>query len=170
MKTKPMNCRKGFTLIELIVVIIIIGVIASVAFSTMGKRVPNYKLKAAAEELRASMQRAKVMAVKSNRNVGMEFTDVACPPTGGSYRMFIDNGSGGGTSKDDTMNGNEKPFLSVTLPEGVCLKSTTFAGDSGGFTAQGTASSGAGEVTLGHEKLTHEYEVSLLVSGGVRIQ
>ena len=118
------------------------------------------------------MQDAKAMAVKTNRNVGMEFFTTACPPDGGSYRMFVDDGAGSGTSKDDQMTGGEKPFLSVTMPKGVCLASTTWPNNRGGFTAQGVASAtgGPGSVTLKHIKISRSYTISQLVSGGIRMQ
>jgi hypothetical protein len=103
------------------------------------------------------------MAIKSNRNVGIEFTTVGCPPEGGGYRMFIDN------NKDNTMNGADTSFYSATLGGGVCLSSTTFTGNRAGFTARGVASGGTGAATLGHIDITRTYKISLLVSGGVKM-
>lgn len=161
----------GFTIVEIMVVIVIVGVLASIAFSGLRTWIPNYRLKAAAEELHSSMQRAKAMAVKANRSVGMEFFPVVCPPEGGSYRFFIDDGAGTGTAKDDTMTGSESAFLSVSMPAGVCLSGTSWGGNRGGFTAQGvTSASGPGSVTLRHVKIARTYTVSVLVSGGVKIQ
>ncbi|EKD35591.1 MAG: hypothetical protein ACD_75C01850G0002 [uncultured bacterium] len=161
----------GFTLVETMIVIVIIAILASIAFPAMSTWIPNYKLKAAAQELHASMQRAKAMAVKSNRNVGMEFVTVGCPPEGGSYRFFIDDGAGAGNAKDNQMTGSETAFLGVTMPAGVCLSATTFTNSRGGFTAQGVASvGGAGSVTLGHVKIARTYTVSVSVTGGVKIE
>lgn len=160
----------GFTLVEMMVVIAIISILSAVVFSGLSKWVPNYRLKGAAQELHGAMQRAKSMAIKSNRNVGFEFTKVACPPEGGSYRMFIDDGAGAGTAKDNQMTGSETAFYSVNLTAGVCLSATTFANDRGGFTARGVASGGTGSVTLGHVKIPNTRKVTLLVSGGVKME
>ncbi|WP_136808412.1 GspH/FimT family pseudopilin [Desulfosediminicola flagellatus] len=162
----------GFTLVEMMVVIGIISILSAVVFSGLNKWVPNYRLKGAAQELHAAMQRAKSMAIKSNRNVGFEFTKVACPPEGGSYRMFIDDGGpdNTGSAKDNQMTGSETSFYSVNLTAGVCLSATTFTNDRGGFTARGVASGGTGSVTLGHVKIPRTRKVTLLVSGGVKME
>lgn len=162
--------HSGFTLIEMMVVIAIISILSAIAFSGLSSWVPYYRLKGAAQELHAAMQRAKSMAIKSNRNVGIEFTTVGCPPEGGSYRMFIDDGAGTGTAKDNIMNGTESPFYSVNLSAGVCLSSTTFTNDRGGFTARGVAAGGTGTVTLGHVRIPRTRLVTLLVSGGVKME
>lgn len=162
----------GFTLVEMMVVIAIISIVSAIVFSGLSKWVPNYRLKGAAQELHAAMQRAKSMAISSNRNVGIEFTKVACPPEGGGYRMFIDDGGpdGTGTSKDNTMNGTETSFYSVNLTAGVCLSATTFTNDRVGFTARGITFGGTGSATLGHVKIPNTREVTLLVSGGVKME
>lgn len=165
-----MSDDSGFTIVEIMIVIVIVAILASIAFPGMSKWIPNYKLKAAAQELHASMQRAKGMAVKSNRNVGMEFFTVGCPPEGGSYRFFIDDGAGTGNAKDNQMTGSESAFLGVTIPAGICLSATTWAGNRGGFTAQGVSANGAGSVTLGHVKIARTYTVSVSVTGSVNIK
>lgn len=162
--------RGGFTLVEMIVVIGIISILSAVVFSGLSKWIPHYKLKAAGQELHAAMQYAKAMAIKSNRNVGIEFTTVACPPEGGSYRMFIDDGAGTGTARDNIMNGSEVPFHSVNLTSGICLSATSFAGDRAGFTARGVAFGGTGVVTLGHLKIPETRKVTQLVSGAVKME
>ena len=155
---------------ELLTSLIVLGILLTIAYSTLGRRVPNYELKAAAQELHGSMQRAKAMAIKNNRNVGLEFV-TGCSPAGGQYHFFIDDGAGSGTSKNNILDGNEQSFLNVSLPSDVCITSTTWPGNNAGFTANGIASSaGEGSVILSHQKISQTYKISLFVSGGIKLE
>ena len=59
----------GFTLIELIITVAVIGILAGIGFPSIMKWVPNYKIKAAAQELNGNMQKARLDAIKTNSKV-----------------------------------------------------------------------------------------------------
>lgn len=169
-KSFTSGCR-GFTLIEFAIVLVVIAILGAVAFSGLSEWIPNYNLKAASHELYGAIQHAKSVAVARNRNVGIEFTTVGCPPEGGGYILFVDDGAGGGTASDDTRNGSEEIFYTGALTDGVCLTSTTFTANRGGFTARGvaTTTNGPGTITLGHSEIGKTYTIEQLLSGAVRI-
>jgi len=146
------RCRKGFSLVELMTVLAIITILSAIAFPGLMKWVPNYRLKAAAQQLFADMQKAKMTAVKNNRKVTFNFT-TACP--GGSY-VFKDPG---GTV-----------VTSGTMSQGVCLSSSTFTNDASGFSPTGIAAGAFGKVTLKHNKVTRTYQISQSIAGGIAVK
>ena len=72
----PPNQAKGFTLIEVIVVIGIIGIMSAIAIPAINSWVPNYRLKAAARDVYSAAMKAKSEAVKRNSNVAMTFNQI----------------------------------------------------------------------------------------------
>jgi prepilin-type N-terminal cleavage/methylation domain-containing protein len=72
-KIMRMN-KKGFTLIEMIVVLGIIAIIAGIAIPNFSSWLPNYRIKSAAQELLSNFQLAKITAVKRNANCTITFS------------------------------------------------------------------------------------------------
>ena len=56
----------GVTLVELIVVVSIIGILGLAGITSMSRRLPDYRLKAAVRELAGTIQSARVNAIRSN--------------------------------------------------------------------------------------------------------
>jgi type IV fimbrial biogenesis protein FimT len=82
------NRESGFTVIELMVVIAIIGIMTAIAIPAFSTWLPNYRLKSAARDLYSNFQKGKIAAIKNNTNCTVIFE-----PTAGSaydYRVFID--------------------------------------------------------------------------------
>ncbi|MCK5121554.1 MAG: GspH/FimT family pseudopilin [Methylococcales bacterium] len=61
--------NRGFTLIELMIVIAIVGIIASMAVPSFQDTLERNRLKEAAESLRADMQFARTQSIKLAKNV-----------------------------------------------------------------------------------------------------
>ncbi|MBW2615744.1 MAG: GspH/FimT family protein [Deltaproteobacteria bacterium] len=82
------NRESGFTIMEVIVVIAIIGIMTAIAIPSFSTWLPNYRLRNAARDLYSNFQKAKITAIKNNTNCTVIFE-----PTAGSaydYRVFID--------------------------------------------------------------------------------
>lgn len=75
--------QSGFTLIELIIVIALILFSSAIAIPGFISWIPNYRLRAASQDLLSNFQKAKIEAVKRNINAAIVF-----PGTG--YTVFID--------------------------------------------------------------------------------
>lgn len=155
----------GFSLIELVTIMAIIGVLTTVAFSGLTKWVPNFRLKGAAQELYSNMQKAKVEAVKRNKNVGIQFTTTVCPPEGGGYTVFLDENA------SKSQDAGEGTLFNVAMPKGTCLSATGLGSDYYGFTQQGLAvGAAAGDVTLAHVSIGRTYTMTMSIAGAVNIK
>ena len=61
-----MKKRAGFTIVELVVALAIMGIAVSVAIPGFSRWLPDYRLKSAATELYTNLQLAKMSAVRDN--------------------------------------------------------------------------------------------------------
>lgn len=88
----------GFTLIELILVVSILGVISALAWGTLHSQMPRYRLVRAANELAEDVSNLRMTAISSNIEtrfvVERTDTDITDPDTwGGAWRLQAGNAS-----------------------------------------------------------------------------
>jgi len=163
-----MKCAKskGFTLVEVIMVIALIGVISAIAVPTYHKLRPVLELKATARDLLGSMQGAKMNAVKRTANVIIELDDVA-----GKYTVFVDDGGTTGTADDETRNGDEAILVSNSMENGITMSSSFSLGSKKpGYTPMALPyKSRIGNIVFqnGNNK---QYRVVLSAAGAARIE
>jgi prepilin-type N-terminal cleavage/methylation domain-containing protein len=91
-----MRNSKGFTLIEVIIVIALMGIMAVMGIPNFLGWVANYNLKAAANELYSNMQFARIKAVKQNKEWAVVFDSV-----NGIYYVCSDNVDGDWATLDN---------------------------------------------------------------------
>jgi prepilin-type N-terminal cleavage/methylation domain-containing protein len=65
--------QKGFTLVELMVVLAIITILIAVSAPTIVTGLPKYRVKNAARDLTSKIRRAKSIAVKEHRDIELVF-------------------------------------------------------------------------------------------------
>lgn len=154
--------KKGFTLMELMIVIAIIGILSAVAFPMITATLPKYRIRAAARELVIDFKKAKIEAVKRNRNVLLQFTleTAGNPDAGGSYLFFVDEDG------DGTFNAGDTSLKTVTMPRGIRL---TAGPATAGYTNRGLPSNQT-TVTLQTSDTTRTYNITRTSAGGVRLQ
>jgi type IV fimbrial biogenesis protein FimT len=78
-----MKKESGFTMLELLIIIAMLGVVAAIAVPNFLGILPTYRLKSATQDLLSNLQRAKITAVERNQDVGVTFET-------GQYTIFVD--------------------------------------------------------------------------------
>ncbi|WP_022668521.1 GspH/FimT family protein [Desulfospira joergensenii] len=106
-----MKNNSGFTLIELVLVLIIIVVLASVTIANFSSWQDNIYLKSAARDLYSSMQEARMIAVENNSSTAIVF-DTA----NNRYYLCDDPGADGWDGANDyTGTGDNNILRTVDL-------------------------------------------------------
>ena len=149
MKLTSLSMRKqkgsfqGFTLIEALVAMVVLGLLAAIAIPAYSRWVPDYKLKRAAQELYANLQMAKIGAVKENSDWAVVFDAnnnayYVCLNAGSDndWATFSDNTKkkivkladygdtltfGSGNATDDMDKSGHPPSDSITYPNDVVI-------------------------------------------------
>ena len=124
------DTESGFSLIEIMVVIAIVGIIASLAVPSFLRSRTEAKLRGAASNLKGDLELAKMRAIRENAYVVIMFS-------ASGYTIYVDNGESPGNW---VMEDDEFILRDRQLPEGVRIEMPTpFADDETRFLGRGTA-------------------------------
>lgn len=159
---KPTN--SGMTLIEVVVVIVIIGLLSAIGYPALSKWIPNYQLKAVTRILYADFQKAKIHAVKTNKDVNFKFVYSANCSSPTSY-TFTD--TAGVVVAGKAMDHGVCLFAPVTPPG-----PDQFVDDISGFDPRGLPADPViteKSVKLKHKKIPREYEITQSLAGNISV-
>jgi prepilin-type N-terminal cleavage/methylation domain-containing protein len=115
MKERSFMNRKGITLIELIVVMVIITIGAVLIAPNIGAWLPYYRLRSATRDMVSNMRVAQIKAVSNNIQYGVAFN-----PASNQYQLYYQ--STGGLVPEGPLN---------QLPTGIQFSAITIPVDPG---------------------------------------
>ena len=121
-----MQKQNGFTLLELLVTLAICGILSAIAVPHVMKWLDNTRLRNTVMDLFVDLQHARMMAVKTNRNVILIFHKNDQGMVDGTYTIFVDDGRQRSTLW--TREAGETVVRSGRVPPGVHLTEVSFAG------------------------------------------
>ena len=153
---------RGFSFLELILIMAIMGILATVALFSIPQWRANAKLKATSRDVVSHFQFARVEAAKRNSPILVQI--VAGGAGTGGCTVFIDNGQGGGTPGDSIPTGGET-LQDLALPTEVSITGTTLSPYV--FNNRGIPTSGGGTVSLTNGDRT--YNVVLSAAGALSL-
>jgi len=127
--------QKGLTMIELIVVMVIIAIGATLMVPNIGRWLPTYRLKGATRDIVSAMRVAQIKAVSTNTWYRVSFNP-------GSNSYILQHQGSGGLWVDEGE--------AQAMPKGVQINNTTFTGNTATFYPNSRATNGS--VTLTNTK------------------
>lgn len=161
---RPKN-RAGFTLIEVLVVLAIIGIVSMIAIPGYLSWMPGIRLKTAARELYANLQKAKLRAIKEGRPIRVRFNNGA-----GFYYFDLDNNNAQDTGE---LRINLADYADVAFGSGNATQNWNGTATTQAtvitFNANGTANSGSVYITNLNNP-AECYAVTSQISGSLKLR
>lgn len=150
-RERPDSGRAGFTLVEIAIVMVIMGIIMAIAMPNMQRTLDSYRVKSAAAEVAVAIRYAQQESVTREVRHSVKFdTD---------YNNY---------SVERLDGGHWETLETSSLPLGVRLDNTTFDDNRLSFEPQGRPS-GAGAVYLKGGS-GQSRRVTVNEAGGVRVE
>jgi type IV fimbrial biogenesis protein FimT len=166
----------GFTAMELMVVVGIIAILAAIAVPNIINWLPNYRLKTAARDLVSNMQKARMQAIKENKDWAIVFDStnsnyMICSDPGpdDSWSNFGDNRIVETLNLNGYKSGVGYGHGSATSAVGSSFGSDNITYNSNVVVFNPRGSGSAGYVYIDHQTHTTTFAVGTVSSGSIRL-
>ncbi len=167
--------QEGFSLIEILVALVIMFSLTAVGTVAFVSFIPKIRLSSVTNELSFSLQRSRLLAIRKNRPVKVEF-GVATGGMGYFESCYI-NDTGDCVDDDGNILGNQAGISLVVLPieAGIVLLDNTFDSDEIVFNGDGTVDS-TGHIRMGiwedttKTRLRYSSQVEIAKLDGSRVE
>lgn len=116
--------QHGFSLVELMTVIVILVVLGAIAYPAISALIPGFRLRAAGQEVYRALQSARTEAIKLNRKVTVDFDSMKCgdgpiPPVSGvGYEIHYTDRQ---NAKKTLVRGVLPPLVAVCEDRGTTM-------------------------------------------------
>ncbi len=158
--------QRGFSVFELLIVMGIIGILAAVALPVITETLLKYHGRTEARELAIQFKKAKLEAVKRNRDVCIDFLNVDATNSG--YRVFVNVDRDTNTPHTFDVGAGDVLLSDRTLNTNVQLSNSTFTNNQGGYNSRGLPLTNR-SIQIGATG-SRVYTLSVSTAGNVRIQ
>lgn len=128
----------GVTLVELMVVVAILSILATLGIPEMSNLIKNSRLHSATRQVVSTLQEMKLRAVKENA-----ITVLIVDEANDQYTAFLDN-----SPANWALDGSEDIIAKINLQSDDLEITTTSPYKTLGFNSRGLLSSGAGTITV----------------------
>ena len=176
-----MKKESGFTLLEMVVVIAVIGILSAIAIPNFIAWLSNRRVNSAARQMVSLLQNARIEAARAGANVVVTFDPDGNSVIDGNYEVFVDDGEGTGDADlngrpdgwgNGTHDAGERTIAADWIPPGVILIDTPppFGGGAGEtrFDSRGMPNQ-AGPIRLTNSR-GHTLIITLSRGGSVRVE
>ena len=163
---KKLNNALGFTLVELMVVLVVIIIGTSIAVVTFQNRAPYYRLKGSTREVLQLMQLAQSTAIRKNTLLRIALTS----NTNFHFQQFTS-----GAFADITDETNRLGLASIALGNGIrftvnpCASGNTYPCFTPVFRTDGTINAGSGGTSLDLTNGKDTKRIQWTIGGGIRV-
>jgi len=109
--------NQGFTMIEVLIVIVILAILMSIAIPGFSRWLPNYRLKGATRDFYSNIQLAKSLAIRDRANSVISFSGNAYTVArdGTPFKTMNLNDYGSGVSFDSGSTTDDIEFTSMGM-------------------------------------------------------
>ncbi len=159
-----MEKSSGFTLIEMMVVIAIVGILSAIAIPNYISHRNNRQVSRAAAQIYSALQAAKMTAVRDNALIRVMFSTGT--GSAGTFQVYRD------LDNNDSFDSGEG-ISNGKMPEGITMKNANFSGDTEiSFNFMGLPRRSNGTLRFGAVQVANNFRCTRIVvnaSGNIRI-